>query len=92
MFIPAYTWVSVKNAGTETVGLVFVFSAPGFENLMRCTNQCCQTKNRYLFPLKNTKTAITKDMSSTRIEKKAPKSEVKLGNLRSSLRPAVLNS
>lgn len=36
VFIPAYTWVSVKNAGTETVGLVFVFSAPGFENLMRC--------------------------------------------------------
>ncbi len=35
-FIPAYTWVSVKNAGNETVSLVFVFSAPGFENLMRC--------------------------------------------------------
>lgn len=36
VFIPAYTWVSVKNAGTETVSAVFVFSAPGFENLMRC--------------------------------------------------------
>jgi quercetin dioxygenase-like cupin family protein len=36
VFIPAYTWVSVKNAGTETVSLAFVFSAPGFENLMRC--------------------------------------------------------
>ena len=35
-FIPAYTWVSVRNVGTETVGLVAVFSAPGFENLMRC--------------------------------------------------------
>ena len=36
VFIPAYTWVSVKNAGTETVSVVFIFSAPGFENYMRC--------------------------------------------------------
>jgi quercetin dioxygenase-like cupin family protein len=36
VFIPAYTWVSVKNVGTETVSLVGVFSAPGFENHMRC--------------------------------------------------------
>ena len=36
VFIPAYTWVSVKNATTETASVVFVFSAPGFENYMRC--------------------------------------------------------
>jgi quercetin dioxygenase-like cupin family protein len=36
VFIPAYTWVSVKNAGTETAGVVFIFSAPGFEDYMRC--------------------------------------------------------
>ena len=36
VFIPAYTWVSIKNAGNENLRLVFVFSAPGFENLMRC--------------------------------------------------------
>lgn len=36
VFIPAYTWVSVKNAGAETVSVVFAFSAPGFENYMRC--------------------------------------------------------
>jgi quercetin dioxygenase-like cupin family protein len=36
VFIPAYTWVDVKNAGTEVVSVVFVFSAPGFENYMRC--------------------------------------------------------
>ena len=36
VFIPAYSWVSVKNAGTEPVSVVFVFSAPGFENYMRC--------------------------------------------------------
>jgi quercetin dioxygenase-like cupin family protein len=36
VFIPAFTWVSVKNAGSEAVSVVFVFSAPGFENYMRC--------------------------------------------------------
>jgi quercetin dioxygenase-like cupin family protein len=36
VFIPAHTWVSVKNAGTETAGVVFIFSAPGFEDYMRC--------------------------------------------------------
>jgi quercetin dioxygenase-like cupin family protein len=36
VFIPANTWVSVKNEGTETVSVVFVFSAPGFEDYMRC--------------------------------------------------------
>jgi quercetin dioxygenase-like cupin family protein len=36
VFIPALTWVNVKNAGTETASVVFVFSAPGFENYMRC--------------------------------------------------------
>jgi quercetin dioxygenase-like cupin family protein len=36
VFIPALTWVSVKNAGSEAVSVVFVFSAPGFENYMRC--------------------------------------------------------
>jgi quercetin dioxygenase-like cupin family protein len=35
VLIPAYTWVNVKNAGTETASVVFVFSAPGFENCMR---------------------------------------------------------
>lgn len=36
VFIPAYTWVHLKNVGTETVSIVFAFSEPGFENLMRC--------------------------------------------------------
>ena len=36
VFIPANTWVDVKNAATETASVVFVFSAPGFENYMRC--------------------------------------------------------
>jgi quercetin dioxygenase-like cupin family protein len=36
VFIPAYTWVSIKPVGNDTVSMAFVFSAPGFENLMRC--------------------------------------------------------
>jgi quercetin dioxygenase-like cupin family protein len=44
VFIPAYTWVSVKNAGTETVSVVFVFSAPGFEKYMRCDSVLANEK------------------------------------------------
>lgn len=36
VFIPAYTWVNLKNIGSETASLVFVFSAPAFENHLRC--------------------------------------------------------
>jgi hypothetical protein len=36
IFIPANTWVSVKNTGTETESGVAIFSAPGFEDHIRC--------------------------------------------------------
>ena len=35
VFIPANTWIAVTNIGTDAVSLVFVFSAPGFEDYMR---------------------------------------------------------
>jgi quercetin dioxygenase-like cupin family protein len=38
VFIPANTWVSAKNTGTEPVSLTFIFSAPGFEDTMRCNS------------------------------------------------------
>ena len=38
MFIPANTWISAKNIGTEPVSLTFIFSAPGFEDTMRCNS------------------------------------------------------
>ena len=38
VFIPANTWISAKNTGTEPIGLTFVFSAPGFEDTMRCNS------------------------------------------------------
>ena len=38
VFIPANTWVSLKNIGAEPVSLTFIFSAPGFEDTMRCNS------------------------------------------------------
>jgi quercetin dioxygenase-like cupin family protein len=35
VFIPSGTWISVLNTGKEPLHLVFVFSAPGFEEFMR---------------------------------------------------------
>jgi quercetin dioxygenase-like cupin family protein len=37
VFFPAQTWVSLKNIGKDSISLVFIFSAPGFEEYMRCT-------------------------------------------------------
>jgi len=38
VFVPANTWISLKNTGTEPVSLTFIFSAPGFEDTMRCNS------------------------------------------------------
>ena len=38
VFIPVNTWISLKNTGTEPVSLTFIFSAPGFEDTMRCNS------------------------------------------------------
>jgi len=35
VFIPADTWISLANTGTVPIQLVFIFSAPGFEDFMR---------------------------------------------------------
>ena len=36
VFFPAQTWVGMKNTGKDSISLVFIFSAPGFEDNMRC--------------------------------------------------------
>ena len=36
LIFPAQTWVDLKNIGTDSITLVFIFSAPGFEKNMRC--------------------------------------------------------
>lgn len=38
VFFPMNTWVSLQNTGSEPIQLIFVFSAPGFEDYMRCTS------------------------------------------------------
>src|SRR5258708_23872769 len=38
VFFPAQTWVSLKNTGKDDISLVFIFSAPGFEENMRCSS------------------------------------------------------
>jgi len=38
VFIPENTWVSLKNVGTDPISLTFIFSAPGFEDTMRCNS------------------------------------------------------
>ncbi len=35
VFIPANTWISLSNIGKDTISLVVVFSAPGFEEFLR---------------------------------------------------------
>ena len=36
VFIPAETWVSLKNTGNENISLVSVWNEPSFEEMLRC--------------------------------------------------------
>lgn len=36
VFIPANTWIGLKNISTEPLAVTFIFSAPGFEEFQRC--------------------------------------------------------
>jgi quercetin dioxygenase-like cupin family protein len=36
VFIPANTWMGLKNISTEPLSVTFIFSAPGFEEFQRC--------------------------------------------------------
>lgn len=38
VFIPAHTWISVDNFGSEDIRAVAVFAAPGFEEVKRETS------------------------------------------------------
>ena len=35
VFIPANTWISVNNIGNDPISVIYIFSAPGFEEYMR---------------------------------------------------------
>jgi quercetin dioxygenase-like cupin family protein len=36
VFIPANTWIGLKNISPEPLSVTFIFSAPGFEEFQRC--------------------------------------------------------
>ncbi len=36
VFIPANTWIGLKNISAEPLSVTFIFSAPGFEEFQRC--------------------------------------------------------
>lgn len=36
VFIPANTWIGLKNISSKALSVTFVFSAPGFEEFQRC--------------------------------------------------------
>jgi hypothetical protein len=36
VFIPAETWISLKNTGKENISLVSIWNEPGFEEMLLC--------------------------------------------------------
>ena len=36
VFIPADTWIGLKNISTQPLSVTFIFSAPGFDEFQRC--------------------------------------------------------
>lgn len=38
VYIPSDTWIALKNTGSEDLSLVAIFSAPGFDDYLRCTS------------------------------------------------------
>jgi mannose-6-phosphate isomerase-like protein (cupin superfamily) len=50
VFIPSDTWIKLKNTGTEPVSVAFIFSAPGFEETMRCNSVPANEKPTPLTP------------------------------------------
>jgi len=38
VFFPLNTWVSLRNIGGAPIQLIFIFSAPGFDEYMRCSS------------------------------------------------------
>lgn len=36
VFIPAETWISLKNTGKENISLISIWNEPGFEEMLRC--------------------------------------------------------
>ena len=51
VFIPADTWIGLKNISTQPLSVTFIFSAPGFDQFQRCIS----------VPASETPTPMTKE-------------------------------
>ena len=69
VFIPANTWISVDNIGSEVMSTVAIFSAPGFEDFMRATSAHEGDKN---VPLTEAENAAIEKMHSHDVIYKEP--------------------
>jgi quercetin dioxygenase-like cupin family protein len=56
VFIPANTWISVVNIGSDAISVVTVFSAPGFEKYMRAGSVREGEKNVPMSPAEDEET------------------------------------
>ena len=78
MFIPSQTWINVKNAGTETARVVFVFSAPGFEDYMRCESVLPNEKTGADFPTKRQRVRAPRACHLQEPGKQTPKGKLEM--------------
>jgi quercetin dioxygenase-like cupin family protein len=69
VFIPANTWISVDNIGSEVMSTVAIFSTPGFEEFMRDTSAREGEKN---VPLTEAENAAIEKMHSHDVIYKVP--------------------
>jgi quercetin dioxygenase-like cupin family protein len=69
VFIPANTWISVDHVGKDGVGILTVFSAPGFEDFMRAGSVREGEKN---VPLSSTENDEIEKMHSGDVIYKEP--------------------
>jgi len=69
VFIPANTWISVDNIGSDVMNTVAIFSAPGFEEFMRAASAREGEKN---IPLTEAENAAIEKMHSHDVIYKQP--------------------
>src|SRR6266478_6238722 len=73
VFIPANTWISAKNVGTEPVSITFIFS---LDSRRQCGEIPCRLVKRPLLSHRSSKrTVLTWAMPKARAGKKSPSNE-----------------
>ncbi len=72
-FIPAFTWVSLKSNDTQPASIVFAFSAPGFENHLRCVSVPANEKPTPITPEEKKKCDHEGHVTYKKLEKQSTK-------------------